>query len=157
MHAQKGVLGFENLPEYLAYVEKETGLKQDKFIVLSKEEYFAFGNDVVADKLYAFYGIVYNSNLVSASKLDIKSCVGQFLELCKNSDKVDSWINIESKPYLKNISFNKGKKTVIFVYSADDKKGFNKYIKSIIEEVKDDSNFDYLLISADTPSIKSLR
>ena len=147
---------FQDLPEYISYV-KEAGVNDQKLIVFNKEDYYAFGNYVVDNKLYTFYGIVYKSQFISATQLENKSCWGQFRDLCKNINDQTMGKNIEDISYLKDIAFDPEKKTVLFIYSYFDKQGLKKFIKPVLKEIENDAEFDYIFLSQDTMRIKSLR
>lgn len=149
---------FNTTEEYLNETIEKTGFDKEKIIlidVLSDEDFI---NDVVNNHLFTFYGIAYNGEILSAGSLENKSCWGQFLGLCKSIKEGDSSADnrkIEDVSYLKNISFNNDKKTVIFIYSCDLKKRHvKKFIKPILDEIQKDPSFDYILLSLDYTRIR---
>ncbi len=149
---------FDTKDAYLDYVVDETGFDRQKIVVFNKENFNTFAVEIVEKELYTFYGIVYNDELISAAQLDIKSCWGQFLDLCKNLKYGDSNVQNKKVPdisYLKDITFNSQKKTVIFIYSLSmGKRHLKKYIKPILDKIKDDTAYDYIIIGLDTNNIR---
>ena len=120
---------FENLPAYKAFA-KETGVNEEKIIVLDKEAYNTLGEDIGRDGFFTYYGIVYKSRLISAENLENKSCWGQFRDLCKDINNYSSDAYIDDIPYLKNLTFDENKKTIIFLYSQQlGRRGVKNYIK----------------------------
>lgn len=149
---------FNTTEEYFNETIEKTGFDKKKIIlrdVVSNEEFI---NDIVNNHLFTFYGIAYNGEIFSAGSLENKSCWGQFLGLCKSIQEGDSNANnkkIEDISYLKDIPFNKNKKTVIFIYSCDlKKKHIKKFIKPIIDEIQKDPSFDYIFLSLDYTRIR---
>lgn len=153
-YSQKRMV-FKDLPEYFNHAEK-TGVNKEKILILSKEDNDALGEDIGTAGFFTFYGIVYNSELISAGSLESKSCWGQFRTLCKSVGSGSNGVKVDDISYLKNISFEKDKKTVIFLYSYQlGKRGVKNFIKPILEEIEGDSDFDYILLSLDITNIKS--
>lgn len=145
---------FNTLPAYISHV-KDDGIDEDKLIVLNSADNAALGEDIGRLGFYTFYGVVYNSQLISAGKLERKSCWGQFRNLCAEIDSTSSGVDIENISYLKKIPFDKSKKTIVFLYSYKIGKGHVKrYIQPILDGVKNDDTFDYMILSLDAPDIQ---
>ena len=137
---------------------ENTDFEKDKVFVndfISNENFI---DDVVVGELFTFYGVAYQSELYSASQLDLPGCWGQFLSLCKSLKEGDEDIQskkIEDIVYLNDIDINKDKKTVIFLYNIDLKKRhFKNFIRPILEEIKKDPSFDYIVLSMDYNRIR---
>lgn len=144
---------FNTTEEYLDDTVQKTGFDRTKIIIEDFTNNDEFTNDIISNNLFTFYGVAYNDKLISAATLENKSCWGQFLELCKNVKEGDSDVNnrkIVDIPYLKNIKFDKSKKTVIFLYlSTLNKRNVKKHIKPILVEVQKDPSFDYIVLLLD--------
>lgn len=149
---------FNTTEEYLNETVEKTGFDKEKINLIDVTSNEEFINDIVNNHLFTFYGIAYNGEIFSAGSLENKSCWGQFLGLCKSIKEGDSSAGnrkIEDITYLKDIPFNKDKKTVVFLYSCDlKKKHVKKYIKTIINEIDKDPSFDYIFLSLDYPMIR---
>lgn len=148
---------FNSIDEYLNITAEKTGFDKDKIIIKDFIQIDGFVDDVVKNNLFTFYGVAYNSELFSAAQLQNKSCWGQFLELCKDINEGESSTKnrkITEIPYLNGLSIDENKKTVIFIYGRDIKKSQVKnFIKPILDEVKKDPTFDYVVLSLDYPWI----
>lgn len=80
---------FNTTEDYLKYVLENTDFEKDKVFVndfISNENFI---DDVVVGELFTFYGVAYQSELYSASQLDLPGCWGQFLSLCKSLKEGD--------------------------------------------------------------------
>lgn len=155
-YAQKNGF-FTTTEEYLEQILEKTDFAKDKIVIKNLVDNEDFLHDVQDNHLFTFYGIAYNSEIISANELSVKSCWGQALELCKKAEAGEANLNnrkIEDISYLKDIPFDKDKKTVIFLYSSDLKKRHvKKYINTIFNEIKKDPSFDYIVLSLDYPII----
>lgn len=148
---------FDNSDQYLTHTEERTGFKRSKIIIenfISNQE---FVDNLTSNELFTFYGIAYKGNMYSASQLQNKSCWGQFLALCKGIDMEEpDYISekIIDITYLNNLNFDEEKKTVIFIYSSELRKGQIKtFIEKIKKEIEKDDMFDYFVLSLDYPKI----
>lgn len=143
---------FKTTEEYIDNTVEKTGFDRDKIFIVNSSNH-DFVKDVINNQLFAFLGIVNNSEFYSASELDIPSCWGQFLELYKSVQKGD--VSISSKKivdisYLKDLPLENNKKIVVFIYLSDMKKRHVKNtIHPILNEIKKDSTFDYIVLSMD--------
>lgn len=109
------VLVFFNIDAYSQYIYnsteeyfnqsifQRTGFDESKVVFLEGDSYIDYTNDVFDGHMFTYYGIVYNSELYSASELKEQSCWGGFLEMCKNIDNQKDTANrkVEEISYLK--------------------------------------------------------
>jgi hypothetical protein len=153
------LIQFNSVEQYKTETVARTKFDPEKIFIPSETDFIALGNDLVANELFTFYGIIYHNELISATQLDNSSCWGQFLNLCKKVDAEDGAagnIKIGDIPYLKNISFNPEKKTVVFVYLHTlTKRWIRRNINPILDEMQKDPAFDYIVFSMDYPRIQA--
>lgn len=143
---------------YLNETVERTGFDRNKIVLENLLYNKEFENELDENHLFTFFGIAYNDELFSASKLESKSCWGQFLELCENIKEEEHDPNdkkVSEISYLKNLNFDKTKKTVIFIYSDDlTKRKIKIFIKTILKETEKDPSFDYIVLSLDSIRIR---
>lgn len=164
------VLVFFNIDAYSQYIYnsteeyfkqgmfQRTGFDESKVVFLEGDSYIDYTNDVLDGHMFTYYGIVYNSELYSASELKEPSCWGGFLEMCKNFDNQKGTANrkVEEISYLKDIPFDKNKKTVVFIYANMllKKRDVRKLIRPIFDYIKENPDFDYIVLPLDANSVK---
>ena len=148
---------FQTTEEYLNITVERTKFDRSKIIIDDFINNDGFTDEVIKNDLFTFYGIAYNNEIFSASQMENKSCAGQVRDLCQSIDVGDSNVNnrkIIDIAYLKNIHFEKDKKTVIFLYNSDvTKRNIKNYITPILELIQKDPSFDYIVLSLDYPRI----
>lgn len=149
---------FKTTEEYLDITVKKTQFDRSKIVIEDFVNIDGFSDDVVNNKLFTFYGIGYNDEIFSAAQMENPSCWGQFRDLCQQINVGDSNVNnrkIIDISYLRNIHFDKDKKTVIFIYGSDlTKRNIKNHITPILEQIQKDPSFDYIVLSLDYPIIK---
>lgn len=167
------VLVFFNIDAYSQYIYnsteeyfkqgmfQRTGFDESKVVFLEGDSFTDYIEEVIVNPdshLFTYYGIVYNSELYSASELKEQSCWGGFLEMCKNIDNQKDTANrkVEEISYLKGIPFDKNKKTVVFIYANMllKKRDVKKLIRPIFDYIKENPEFDYIVLPLDANSVK---
>lgn len=147
---------FENTEAYKEFIDKKIGVPNDKIIILNKESYNEFLNEMFTKKLSTYFGIIYKNNFISADQLQMKSCAGQIENLYKmvaiNSDDI-----IKSKKtdllFLDELHLDTSKNSLLFIYSYKLGGLSKSKISSVIRDLSSDSNFDYRIISLDNDDI----
>ncbi|MUV02559.1 hypothetical protein GN157_02450 [Flavobacterium rakeshii] len=149
---------FKTTEEYLDNTVEKTQFDRSKIVIEDFINIDGFADDVVNNKLFTFYGIAYNDEIFSAAQMENPSCWGQFRDLCQRINVGDSNVNnrkIIDISYIRNINFDKDKKTVIFIYGSDlTKRNIKNHITPILEQIQKDPSFDYIVLSLDYPVIK---
>ena len=149
---------FNDVEEYKSYVVNEANFEASKIIIVDADKVNQLMEYVTEHEMYTFYGIVSNYKVATAAQLSIKSCWGQFLDLCKRIDDEKSGItlqHVEDIPYLRDINFSPEKKTVVFIYSFKlGKRHVKHFIKPIMDEIAKDPTLDYIVLSFDIGNIK---
>jgi len=139
---------FVNIESYRDETAKK-GFQKDKLIILSDAEFQDLAQDIVKDHLSIFYGIVYKSQLISANELNIKSCSGQVTSLYHKISQEGANFQEYDISKIRSLQFDPNKKTVIMLYSYKLGKYANTKIKPVIDELENDLDFDYYIVSLD--------
>ncbi|MGQ2983580.1 hypothetical protein [Flavobacterium sp.] len=147
---------FATSQSYIETIAKETGLESNRIIILKEEAFNNIAADIVKDGLSTYYGIVYNSEIISANELNIKSCQGQIVQLyhaIPDASGRFSKSGITSFRYFDTLHFNPEKKTLILLYSYKLGGVAKAKILPVIDELKKDLDFEYYVISLDNSDI----
>jgi len=140
---------FANTEVYKDQTVKKRGFERGKLIILSDTELYALMQEIVNNHQSIFYGIVYKSQLISANELENKSCQGQITTLYHNVSQDSVQFQKYDTSKLQSLRFDPDKKTVIMLYSYKLGKYANTKIKPVINELENDPDFDYYIISLD--------
>ncbi len=139
-------------------VFQKTGFDQSKVVFLEGDNFLDFVDEVLEGHLFSIFGIVTNDELYSASTLDIPSCRGQILALCESIDSEHKTEQVNRKikdiSFLKEISFDKNKKTVVFIFSnLMRKRDIRTQFRPVFEHFLNDPAFDYIVLSLDASAV----
>lgn len=147
---------FENTKAYKEFIDKKIGVPNDKIIILNKESYKEFLNEIFTKKLSTYFGIIYKNNFVSADQLEMKSCAGQIENLYKmvaaNSDEIHK-SEKSALIFLDELHLDHSKNSLLFIYSYKLGGLSKSKIRSVIRDFSSDPNFDYRIISLDNSDI----
>ena len=148
---------YSSKKEYISQNFSDRKINTNNVYILNEELFEQLSKEIINTKLSMYYGVA-DKYFVSGNQMTVKSCSGQFQTLYKKVGKDDSDLqkkSLDQNPILSSLNIDSNKKTAIFIYSYKMGTFANSKIFDIIDQLKNEEDFEYRVISIDNSDIKS--